>query len=272
MPHEPLRIGAFEVIPLCDGWAPLPLADECPGRAVDWDGERQRHPWAFPPGDRRSWAWHVHAFLIRGSGPLVLVDAGIGDLGRPPYDVRSRIDEELRATGVDAGLIRHVIHTHLHADHAGGASLPGGEPRFPNAVHHVHPADWSFFEGKDDFDARSAMGRLEDLEMLRLDPADGEVIPGVSVVHSPGHTPGHRSILVRDGDATLLLTGDLLHVPPQIEHPGWPSNHDEDPAEACTQRARLLGDARAGSWHVGVSHFARPFGTVEGSGWIGAAA
>jgi len=139
MPHVALLLGGFEVTPLCDGWAPLPLADECPGRTVNWHGERQRHPWAFV--DEERWAWHVHSFLIRNEGSLVLVDTGIGHLDRSPFDVTTRIDEELASMGVDASDIGTVVHTHLHADHAGGACLPDGSPRFPNAVHHVHPED-----------------------------------------------------------------------------------------------------------------------------------
>lgn len=198
------------------------------------------------------------------------MDAGIGHLGRPPYDVGSRIDEELVLTGVGPGDVGQVIHTHLHADHAGGACLPDGTPRFSNAVHHVHPADWEFFEGAhdaDDFNARAPMNVLQESGMLELDPQDRDVVSGIEVVHTPGHTPGHRSVMVRDAGHTLLLTGDLLHVPPQVTHPGWPSNHDVDPVEASAQRTRMLRRARDGEWRVGVSHFGRPFGRVGPKGW-----
>lgn len=270
MPHEPLRMDGAEVTPLCDGWAPLPLDDECPGHAVDWGQERGRFPWGFPEDDLTSWAWHVHAFLVRNGRGLTLVDTGIGHLGRPPYDVESRIDDELALAGATPIDIAHVIHTHLHADHAGGACLPDGTPRFPNAVHHVHPADWAFFEGAhgaEDFNARAPMNALQMSGMLELDPRDREVAGGIGVVHTPGHTPGHRAVIVREAEETLLLTGDLLHVTPQIPHPEWPSSHDEDPGEASAQRTRMLQRAREGAWWVGVSHFARPFGRVGPDGW-----
>ena len=222
MVHTPIRVGNVEVVPLCDGWAPLPLSGEAPGHEVDWSAEREAYPWAFEGGDGTSWAWHVHAFLLRLGGGAVLIDCGIGHLGRPPYDVAGRIDDELHAAGVTPADVRHVIHTHLHSDHAGGACRPDGEPRFPNAVHHVHPADWDFFAGAydpDDFGGRSAMRRLEELGMLDLDPADREVAPGVRVLHSPGHTPGHRSVLLADDPISMLFTGDLLHLPIQVSHP-----------------------------------------------------
>ena len=267
MPHPLVRIGEVEVVPLCDGWAPLPLGDEAPGHDVDWDAERETYPWAFE--GERDWQWHVHAFLLRTASGLVLVDTGIGHLGRPPFDVSGRIEEELAAIAADPGGVTHVIHTHLHADHAGGACRPDGEARFPNAVHHVHPADWAFFAGADDpddFNGRRAMLILEEAGMLDLAPEDREIVPGVRVVHTPGHTPGHRSAILADGPFTMLFTGDLLHLPIQIAHPEWASNHDEDEALGSASRAALLLQAREGRWGVAVSHFGRPFGGVLRAG------
>jgi len=267
--HPLIRVGAVEVVPLCDGWAPLPLSDEAPGNDVDWPAERAAYPWAFSPEDPGAWAWHVHAFLLRLSAGLVLVDSGIGHLGRPPADVAGRIEEELAAAGVGPTDVRHVIHTHLHSDHAGGACRSDGEPRFPNAVHHVHPADWDFFATADDsaeFEGRLAMRRLEELGMLDLDPDDREVVPGVRLLHSPGHTPGHRSVLLADDRAWMLFTGDLLHLPVQVAHPDWASGHDEDPGLGVTSRMGLLSRARDDRWGVAVSHFGRPFGRVLGDG------
>ncbi len=267
MTHPVIRVGSVEVVPLCDGWAPLPLSDELPGREVDWSAERAAFPWAFAAGDDGSWAWHVHAFLLRLGSTAVLVDSGIGHLGRPPYDVVGRIDDELEAALVAPGDVRHVIHTHLHSDHAGGACRPDGAPRFPNAVHHVHPDDWRFFErpeATEEFQGRTAMGRLEELGMLDLDPADREVASGVRVVHSPGHTPGHRSVVLTSDRSSMLLTGDLLHLPTQVAHPEWESSHDEEPALGAASRVALLARARDEGWAVAVSHFGRPFGAVRG--------
>lgn len=270
MPHGSFTLGAYEVTPLCDGWAPLPLAEELPGVAVDWDAERQRFPWAFPADDRVSWAWHVHAFLVRHPDGLVLVDTGIGHFGRSPYVVPGRIDEELATLGVTPEDVSDVILTHLHADHSGAVCRPHGSPRFPNARHHVHPEDWSFFaehRTPDDFTGRFEMEGVGRAGLLDLDPADHEVGPGLHVEHAPGHTPGHRVVRIDADTASLLLTGDLLHVPPQIDHPSTRSNHDEDPDLGARERTRLLAIAEAEGWSVGVSHFARSFGRVGPDGW-----
>jgi glyoxylase-like metal-dependent hydrolase (beta-lactamase superfamily II) len=143
------------------------------------------------------------------------------------------------------------VLTHLHADHSGGACLPDGSPRFPNARDHVHPEDWSFFGAHrtpDDFTGRFAMAALEELGMLDVDPSDRDVVRDVYLRHAPGHAPGHRVVQLDDGNDTLLLAGDLLHVPPQVTLPAWPSNHDEDPEVASRSRAELVEAALTKGW------------------------
>lgn len=268
MPHDPFHLGPYEVTPLCDGWAPLPLADEVPGVDVDWDAERARYPWAFPAGDRGSWAWHVHAFLVEHPDGIALVDTGIGHFGRPPYDVAGRIDAELGAAVVTASDVADVILTHLHADHSGAACRSDGSPRFLNARYHVHPEDWAFFDAHrtpDDFTGRFAMRAIEEAGLLDLDGDDHAVGPNLELVHAPGHTPGHRVVRLLDGDATLVLTGDLLHTTPQISHPDALSNHDEDAELGAAQRAEIVASAFRQGWTLGVSHFGVPFGRVGGS-------
>jgi glyoxylase-like metal-dependent hydrolase (beta-lactamase superfamily II) len=270
VPHGAFTLGSFEVVPLCDGWAPLPLDDEAPGHDVDWAEQRSLFPWAFPPDDTTSWAWHVHSFLVRTPAGSVLVDTGIGAFGRPPYDVRGLLDDELALIGTSPDDVAHVVLTHLHGDHSGGACRDDGSPRFPNARYHVHADDWSFFgehRTPDDFTGRFAMADLAELGILDLDPSDHDVVPGLTLRHAPGHTPGHRVVQLEEGSATLLLVGDLLHTQPQVAHPTWVGNHDEDPAMAAEQRAIWIEAAGRGGWTVSVAHFGRPFGRVGPDGW-----
>lgn len=267
MLHRPALVGSVRVVPLCDGYAPLPLAGEVPGKVVDWAAERRSFPWAFY--GESDWSWHVHAFLLQTTEGPALIDTGIGHLGRPPYSVVGRVQENLGSAGVSPDDIRHVIHTHLHADHAGGACRADGGAQFRNAVHHVHPADWSFFAratDRQDFEGRTAMTMLEKQGRLDLRPDDHEVVKGLRVIHTPGHTPGHRSVALVDGSMTLLLTGDLLHLPIQVAHPEWASSHDEDSELGSETRTAILNRALEKDWGLAVSHFACPFGTVLRSG------
>jgi glyoxylase-like metal-dependent hydrolase (beta-lactamase superfamily II) len=133
----------------------------------------------------------------------------------------------------------------------------------------VHPADWAWFDGGGSaYNARAPMERLLELDMLDLPPDDRKVWPGLQVVHAPGHTPGHRAVVLTEGDDTVLFTGDLLHTPVQVARPGERGNHDVDGGEAARSRAELVGQAWQGAWRVAVSHFAEPFGHVGSSGWV----
>src|SRR3990172_1546088 len=269
MEHPSVSIGRVEVAVVGEGYGPMPLEDEFPGTPVDWDAVRAAHGWMFH--DEDSWAWHVHAFVLRTPPGVVMVDAGVSPF--PPYApwaIHTPIDDALAAAGVEPAEVRLVVHTHLHADHSGGAVIDG-QPRYPNARHVVHPADWEHFahaDDREDYVARHAMEVLEQRGVLDLGPDDREVWPGIRVVHSPGHTPGHRSVVLVDGTETLLLTGDLLHTPPQVARPEALSSHDEEPELACRSRVGLIWQAREGAWRVAVTHFARPFGMVGAQGWV----
>lgn len=269
---EPFRVGDVEIAVLCQGWAPLPLADESTGRDVDWARERRTFPWAFD-GDAH-WQWHVQAFIVRTPSGLTMVDTGLG--GHHPVapwapGTGLTAEQAYEDADLDPSEVSTVVLTHMHPDHSGGIRASDGEPRFPNARHVLHPADWAFL-AEDQLSEFSAQGRpglhrVHDLGMLDLGEDDREVAPGIEVRHTPGHTPGHRSVLIHVDDEDILLTGDLLHLPNQFANPSWGSDHDEDPDAGVRSRAAIVSAAADGGWTVGVPHFAEPFGTVTEAGW-----
>jgi glyoxylase-like metal-dependent hydrolase (beta-lactamase superfamily II) len=269
---EPLRVGDVEIAVMCQGWAPLLLADESPRHDVDWARERRTFPWAFD--GEAHWQWHVQAFVVRTPDGITMVDTGLGgNRSVAPWAPGEGLtgEQAYADSGVDPSEVATVVLTHMHPDHSGGIRRRDGEPRFANARHVLHPADWAFLadEQRSEFSrlARPGLQRVHELGMLDLDEGDRDVAPGIEVRHTPGHTPGHRSVLVHVGDDVILLTGDLLLLPNQFANPTWVSSHDEEPETAARSRTAMVSAAVDGGWAVGVPHFAEPFGTVTGAGW-----
>jgi len=263
---SPAYVGRFEIRTVCEGFAPLPTAEEFPGLAVDWAAERQSYPWAYHGAD--AWAWHVHAFVIETPDATLVVDTGVGPFG--PYKPWEQRNADAWAKE-DLAEVAHVALTHLHADHAGGIEAAEREPRFPNATYHLHPSDLRSFADApaEAYVAIRPAQRLRELGVLRTDGTNHDIVPGVRLVHAPGHTPGHRAVLLTDRDEGLLLTGDLLHQPVQIREREWFSEHDDDPLLGVASRRLLLWRAESHGYRVGVSHFAEPFGSIEQGRWAG---
>jgi glyoxylase-like metal-dependent hydrolase (beta-lactamase superfamily II) len=111
-----------------------------------------------------------------------------------------------------------VILTHVHSDHTGWNTRPsssGWVPRFSNARYHLHDADVAWMRGfEDEEDVREfaeAIAPLESAGQLDASIEDRELSPGLSLRHAPGHTPGHRCVLLDTGGERVLFAGDLLH-------------------------------------------------------------
>src|SRR5947209_6886215 len=223
MPHQSVTVSGVEVTPLCDAIGPMgpsirrPLAEIFPNAtAADWAGL-----------DTAEWILHFHCYLLReDSGRTVLVDTGIGGTDSPAASwapVPGALHEELEVVGVAPGDIDVVVLTHLHSDHASGATTEGA-PAFPAARYVVQRADVDWAAGPIIDHVLKPLG-----EQLTVVEGDVEVRPGIRVVHTPGHTPGHQ--VVRVGD--LVLTGDVVLHPVQLANPAVTYLYDADAEQAA---------------------------------------
>jgi glyoxylase-like metal-dependent hydrolase (beta-lactamase superfamily II) len=274
VPHGSVTVGSVEVVALCDGAADYHSGIQVayPGIADRaWDPYRDRYPEEFAASG--TWRLHVHCFLVRTATATILVDTGVGPPGAPAtgwFGRPGRLPQELAAAGADPVEVRTVLITHLHDDHIGW-NADGDGPRFPNARYVIQAADWeSFREPADEEDRAIAEQLLHPLEDT-VDLVEGEAVLGDDVLafHTPGHTPGHQSVLVTSDGAQLLLSGDLTNHPAQLHEPRWAAGSDADPAMAADTRIRVLDRVEREGMAYATGHFAEPFGHVrlEGHGW-----
>ena len=144
----------------------------------------------------------VLAFAIRHADGIVLVDTGVGEGSEwieSNYRPRSRdVREALADAKLDPDQVRTVINTHLHFDHC------GQNRAFPGVPIHVQQAEL-------DLGLREGHTIVEwvDFPEARYEAVEGdrEIVEGVSVLATPGHTPGHQSVTVRTGDGLVLIVG-----------------------------------------------------------------
>jgi glyoxylase-like metal-dependent hydrolase (beta-lactamase superfamily II) len=240
------------------------------------DGWMLRDPMEFlPDSDPEVWVAHpefldegkirvsLGCFLVAGPSGLVMVDTGLG----PPPDPRmasGKMPEALGTIGIRPDEIDTVIHTHLHVDHIGGNLDDSGRPFFPNARLFVHSAEldyWLAIEGPRGDRVRSVFEPLGG--MVDAVGGDREIRPGVAMVESFGHTPGHMSVELRSEGRRAVLGGDVTHHPLQAAYPEWNMAADYDRALAVRSRRLLYEGLAADDGLLGAGHFPRPgFGSV----------
>jgi glyoxylase-like metal-dependent hydrolase (beta-lactamase superfamily II) len=213
----------------------------------------------------------LNCLLIETPAGRVLVETGIGermdDRHRAQRGVRGDpILPSLRAAGYDPATVDLVALSHLHFDHAGGLLTAAGERAFPRARVVAQRLEWD-----------SALGtnpRLQasyDQDELRLvEPwaramsADGEteLLPGVSVMRTGGHTGGHQAIVVRGPAGIVGFIGDIL-MRPWGANPRWISAFDDFPLTSVEVKGSLFRQAADERWTIVLSHEPRhPIGRL----------
>jgi N-acyl homoserine lactone hydrolase len=157
--------------------------------------------------------WPVHGFVVRYPGGAVLVDTGVGGPQRWLDDwrvVNSSVADALDELDMTPGDIGLVINTHLHFDHCGQNAVFKHAPFYLQRAE-LDRARQQSPELSDWFDFMNAGFELLD--------GDAEILPGLAVIATPGHTSGHQCVLVQSGNGRELLIGDGAYTPRQYLEP-----------------------------------------------------
>ena len=186
------------------------------------------------------------------------------DTGPSSASAEDQLASGLMRANVAATDIRHVILSHAHPDHVGGVtSGPGSEPRFGNAAHHLLTDEWRHWmesgaAGPMTSETRRHLEPIGAAGSVETHDDETEILPGVVIVPTPGHTPGHLSVIARDRGETLVYLGDVVTHSIMVEHPEWHSVFDAIPALATKTRRRMIRDAERSGAVVVASHIRVP--------------
>lgn len=207
----------------------------------------------------------IQGFLLKTPSHNILVDSCVGNSktvpGTQEWHNRSdnRFESSLKAAGVDFKDIDYVLCTHLHADHVGwNTQLVDGRwvPTFPKARYLMPAADEKVHRVRNgDMYIESVLPVIEagQAELVQAGHMLGD---HVTLIPTPGHTPGHVSIKIRSGDCEAVITGDALHSTVQCWYPDWHFKYDAEMAVAS--RIQLLEHVSESGCIVLGSHFALP--------------
>jgi glyoxylase-like metal-dependent hydrolase (beta-lactamase superfamily II) len=269
------RIGDFLITALSDGR--LERSHEMMLNVSAEEGQRYLDA-AFRPG----FVLSVNAFVIRRiSSPAdlpVLIETGSGNYLGP---AAGHLLTNLAVAEIQPASIASILLTHMHPDHSAGLTdMTTGHAHFPNAelvVHENEPRHW--FD-----DAAMARGTDREKKLMfqqareqtgpyrqRMRTFAGsayEVLPGISAIPCPGHTPGHTAYLLDSAGQRLLIWGDVVHMPEvQVPRPDVSMVVDVDPMAAAGSRRRIFDMAASERLLVTGMHMHFPgFGHIARDG------
>ncbi len=225
-----------------------------------------------PADPRNRISLGMRCLVIEHDVGLVLIETGSGNkedrkfqdiygIANEGENGRTKLEDGLRVAGYSPEDIAIVIDTHLHFDHAGGNTYRDerGEVRlsFPRARYVVQGGEYHYATHTNERTAASYFARnfVPVFEAGRFDFVDGErqIVPGITVLPTPGHTPFHHSVLLESGGARAIVLGDLVPTAAHLPLP-WIMGYDVEPLVTLETKRRILARALAEEWRLFFGH------------------
>lgn len=219
----------------------------------------------------------IHSLIVDTPSAKLVVDTCIGnDRDRSPMEVMSNLAtsylEDMKAAGYPPESIDYVLCTHLHLDHVGwNTRRDNGKwvPTFPKAAYLMDQKELDLFgnidpNATDDFLQvqrrvyEDSVQPVMDAGLAKAVEGPAQVCEGIRLIATPGHTPGHCSVIIESKGETAMITGDFIHHPIQFHDPGLVSPFDVDNDAAVATRRRVFGEYADTPTLIIGTHFAGP--------------
>jgi glyoxylase-like metal-dependent hydrolase (beta-lactamase superfamily II) len=271
-----MMVGQTEITVLNDGTVDLPIDQLLQQPAAQTQAQLQHYHLTLPVETS------VNAYLVNTGDKLVLIDVGAGTLFGPTL---GNVSKNLHAAGYRPEQVDEIYITHMHADHVGGLVADGNRV-YPNAVVRVDQKEADFWlsdaemaKAPDDKKGffKNAMTSLRPYQAagkLKTFTGQPELVKGISVQATHGHTAGHVSYRIHSDEQQLLVLGDIIHVAAvQFDNPAVTIGFDSTPEQAKAQRLAVFKQAAAQGLMLSATHLQFPgIGYVVAAGdgyrWI----
>ncbi|MEJ7759248.1 MAG: MBL fold metallo-hydrolase [Gemmatimonadaceae bacterium] len=239
----------------------------------------------IPADDRNRIQLGMRCLLVEHESGLILIDTGAGNkedarlldiygIENAGAEGRTMLEDGLTQIGVRPEDIGIVINTHLHFDHAGGNTYRNADNdigvSFPNARYIVKRGEYDYATHTNERTAASYFERnflpVVRSHKFEFVSREKEIVKGVRVVPTPGHTPFHQSVLIESGGERACFLGDLVPTHAHLSLP-WIMGYDVEPLVTLETKRRLLHQAEAEEWLMIFEHDATvPWGRIEHDG------
>lgn len=212
------------------------------------------------------------AFVLRSRGKTFMIDTCIGNDRQREFDVFTNMQTsflaDLNTAGFPAGQIDGVLCTHLHFDHVGWNTRKEGDrwvPTFPQARYYFGREEYAHWQHLRETGGYHHVDHLLD----SVDPIvqagladfidpDFQLTDEVSLIPTPGHTPGHVSVLIRSAGQQAIITGDMMHHPIQLAVPATHGRFDMDAERGAQTRVDFVNRYTDTPTLIIGSHFSDP--------------
>jgi len=261
------KVGDFEVTVVTDGMNTNPLSDAYVANAPKAEVNAALAA-DFLAQDKVT---HSYTPIVVNTGSkLVAIDTGLGlGMFEQSKGAVGQYHANLQAAGIDRNAVDAVIISHFHGDHINGLIGPENKPGFPNAEIMVPEIEAAFWADESNASklpevARPQMGNVKRvfgvINKVTKYQAGKELVPGITAIASPGHTPGHTSYVVASGNGKILVQIDITAGAASLfaRNPNWQFVFDTDKAQAVETRKKLYDMAAAEKMMVQGYHLAFP--------------
>jgi glyoxylase-like metal-dependent hydrolase (beta-lactamase superfamily II) len=217
--------------------------------------EIRKIPWLIPAfaTEEGRLKMSIHSLVVETPTRRIVVDTGLGNdkEGRsvPTWNNRKGpFLETLTQAGFPPDSVDTVLCTHLHVDHVGwNTRLAGGRwvPTFANARYIFGRTEYEHWRDHSEEPSQIAVFNdsvqpIVDAGKAELIGSDHKLCEEITMIPTPGHSPGHMSIHIASDGEHGLLSGDVAHHPCQMAHLDWSSTADSDPMQSTATRQKLF--------------------------------